>query len=93
MSVTDTPEIGRECITRNFATKYHDVGAGSSMMLIHGSGPGVSAWANWRGVAPRLSRFYRLIAADMVGFGYKGIPQRHVRALQGSLGAEWGLIV
>lgn len=86
MSVTDTPEIGRECRSSNFATNYHDVGAGIPVMLIHGSVPGVSAWANWWGAAPRLSKFYRLIAVDMVGFGYTGAPQ-------GSLGAEWGLFV
>ena len=37
-------------------THYHEEGSGNEkMILIHGSGPGVSAFANWRLVIPRLS--------------------------------------
>ncbi|MES2412864.1 MAG: alpha/beta hydrolase [Pseudomonadota bacterium] len=49
---------------------YHDTGTGESILLIHGSGPGVSAWANWRGIMPALSNEFRVIAPDMAGFGY-----------------------
>jgi 2-hydroxymuconate-semialdehyde hydrolase len=38
--------------------------------MIHGSGPGVTAWANWRLAMPVLARQARVIAPDMVGFGY-----------------------
>ena len=44
-------------------------------LLIHGSGPGVSAWANWRLVIPALARDRRVIAPDMVGFGYTDRPE------------------
>jgi 2-hydroxymuconate-semialdehyde hydrolase len=44
------------------------------VLLIHGSGPGVSAWANWRLVMPALARQRRVIAPDMVGFGYSDRP-------------------
>jgi pimeloyl-ACP methyl ester carboxylesterase len=77
MTVTATPEIGRECTTCNLSTNYHDVGIGSPVVLIHGSGPGVSAWANWRGVIPELSKTHRVIAPDMVGFGYSEVPKSH----------------
>lgn len=43
-------------------------------MLIHGSGPGVTAWANWRGVVPVLAQTRRVIAPDMLGFGYSQRP-------------------
>jgi 2-hydroxymuconate-semialdehyde hydrolase len=46
----------------------HDVGKGAPVLLIHGSGPGVSAWANWRLVLAALSQQRRAIAPDMVGF-------------------------
>ncbi len=49
---------------------YHDHGAGSPILLIHGSGPGVTAWANWRLTIPELSKHARVIAPDMAGFGY-----------------------
>ena len=56
------------------ATNLHDVGSGPPVMLIHGSGPGVTAWANWRLNIPALSQRFRVIAADCVGFGYTERP-------------------
>jgi len=53
---------------------YHDQGEGDAILLIHGSGPGVTAWANWRGVIPPLSQRARVIAPDMLGFGYSRFP-------------------
>lgn len=51
-------------------TNYHDSGSGPPVILLHGSGPGVSAWTNWKRVMPRLSENFRAIAPDMAGFGY-----------------------
>jgi len=51
-------------------TNYYDAGAGSPVVLLHGSGPGVSAWTNWRRVIPALSDSFRVLAPDMAGFGY-----------------------
>jgi 2-hydroxymuconate-semialdehyde hydrolase len=42
--------------------------------MIHGSGPGVSAWANWRLTLPELAKKARVIAPDMVGFGFSDRP-------------------
>ena len=39
------------------------------VLLLHGSGPGVTAAANWRPVIPALSADRRLIAPDQLGFG------------------------
>ena len=64
------PEIARSIVAAGIRTNYHDVGAGHPLLLIHGSGPGVSAWANWRLVMPELARQARVIAPDMVGFGF-----------------------
>ena len=68
------PEIGTRVRTGGFETNVHDVGSGASVLLIHGSGPGVSAWANWRLVIPALAKDRRVIAPDMVGFGYTDRP-------------------
>jgi 2-hydroxymuconate-semialdehyde hydrolase len=73
MSVTND-EIGRTVDVDGVATNYHDRGDGSPVLLLHGSGPGVSAWANWRGVLPGLSRRLRVIAPDILGFGYTERP-------------------
>ncbi|MFG1608018.1 alpha/beta fold hydrolase [Actinoplanes sp. NPDC049265] len=39
------------------------------LLLLHGSGPGVTATANWRTVIPALARTRRVIAPDQLGFG------------------------
>lgn len=68
------PEIARSIQAAGIATNYHDVGEGFPALLIHGSGPGVSAWANWRLVMPALSERMRVIAPDMAGFGFSERP-------------------
>lgn len=65
-----SPEIGRTVQAAGLATNVHDVGSGPPVLLIHGSGPGVSAWANWRLVLPVLARERRVLAPDMAGFGF-----------------------
>jgi 2-hydroxymuconate-semialdehyde hydrolase len=68
------PEIGRRVRTGTFETNLHDSGSGSPVLMIHGSGPGVSAWANWRLVMPALALQRRVLAPDMLGFGCTDRP-------------------
>ena len=68
--MNDNPELANRIQTGAFTTNYHDVGDGDPLFLIHGSGPGVTAWANWRLVIPALAEQHRVIAPDMAGFGY-----------------------
>lgn len=72
--MSDNPEIANSIKTGSFNTNYHDVGSGEPIIFIHGSGPGVSAFANWRLCMPVLSENFRVIAPDMVGFGYSDRP-------------------
>lgn len=76
MSV-ENPEIGSQIDAGGINTNYHDVGQGSGtpLLLLHGSGPGVTAWANWRLNIPILAQGRRVVAPDMVGFGYTERPQ------------------
>lgn len=71
---TDNPEIGKTIITGPVLTNYHDVGSGEPVLLLHGSGPGVSAWANWRLTLQSLAADFRLLAPDLAGFGYSTAP-------------------
>jgi len=64
------PEIARSVKTGEYMTNYHDLGEGDPVIFIHGSGPGVSAWANWNKLFPLLKNDFRVLAPDMVGFGY-----------------------
>ena len=72
------PEIAQSVRTGAFASNVHDLGQSAPgqppALFIHGSGPGVSAWANWRLVLPRLAAERRVIAPDMLGFGYTERP-------------------
>lgn len=69
-----SPEIGQSIDAGGIDVNYHDHGSGFPVLLIHGSGPGVSAYANWRLVMPELSKQRRVIAPDMVGFGFTERP-------------------
>ena len=76
------PEVGQFVTTGAIRTNYHDVGPGDGasigdatpVLLLHGSGPGVSAYANWRPVLAQLQDRFRLIAPDFAGFGYTESP-------------------
>lgn len=70
------PEVGFNVHAAGLNTNYHDVGSGPPVLLLHGSGPGVSAWANWRTVIPALATQYRVLAPDIPGFGYTEVPPR-----------------
>src|SRR5450830_854366 len=68
------PEIGQRIRTGAFHSNVHDLGSGFPVLLLHGSGPGVSAWANWRLLLPVLAQTRRVIAPDLLGFGYTDRP-------------------
>ena len=70
-----SPEISETVVVNGIRTNYHDMGSGDPVVLIHGSGPGVSAWANWRLTLPALSERFRVLAPDVLGFGYTERPR------------------
>ena len=70
----DNPEIGKTIACGEVLTNDHDIGTGAPVLMLHGSGPGVSAWANWRLALQDLSRDFRLLAPDLAGFGYTQVP-------------------
>lgn len=71
------PEIGKSVKTGNFTTNYLEVGeqnGGIPLLFIHGSGPGVSGYANWRLILPLVEEQNHAFAIDMIGFGYSDKP-------------------
>ena len=50
-------------------TNLHRAGSGKPVALLHGSGAGVSAWANWGKVIAPLAERFAIIAPDIAGFG------------------------
>jgi pimeloyl-ACP methyl ester carboxylesterase len=82
MTTTENPAIGKDVVANGIRTNYLEAGAGGEdVVLIHGSGPGVTSYANWRGVLPALGEHFHVYAPDMVGFGYSDRPE----------GIEYGL--
>ncbi|MEU0466094.1 MULTISPECIES: alpha/beta fold hydrolase [Amycolatopsis] len=67
--MTASLEAGAYLDAKGISTRYHDLGEGKPVLMLHGSGPGVSAWANWRHAIPALARTARVVAPDLVGFG------------------------
>jgi 2-hydroxymuconate-semialdehyde hydrolase len=73
--MTETsPEVGTFVDAAGIRTNVHDVGRGEPVLLLHGSGPGVTAWANWRLTIPALAERFRVVAPDVVGFGFTERP-------------------
>ena len=50
-------------------THFHELGEGTPILFLHGSGTGVTAAANWWLNLPEISRAGRCIAIDSIGYG------------------------
>ena len=50
-------------------THYHEMGEGTPILFLHGSGTGVSAAANWWLNLPQIAEQARCIAIDTIGYG------------------------
>ncbi|MET0910848.1 MAG: alpha/beta fold hydrolase [Ilumatobacteraceae bacterium] len=67
-------ELTHDATSRTLDTErgtlhYHEVGDGPPLLLLHGSGPGVSGWANFRGNLPAFAEHFRTLVLDLPGFG------------------------
>lgn len=71
---TTHPAIGSSVVAGGIRTNYHDVGTGYPVILLHGSGAGVTGWENWHDVMPLLARQFRVLVPDIVGFGFTERP-------------------
>jgi 4,5:9,10-diseco-3-hydroxy-5,9,17-trioxoandrosta-1(10),2-diene-4-oate hydrolase len=73
---------------------YHEAGAEHSdtVVLLHGGGPGASAWSNFGRNIPVLAKAFRVIAVDQPGFGRSGKPTDHPQYFTHSAQAVGGLL-
>lgn len=84
-------------------THYHEMGEGTPILFLHGSGTGVTAAANWWLNLPEISKMGRCIAIDSIGYGQSitapgteyGIKEwvRHAVRVLDALGIEKTWIV
>ncbi|MFJ9779030.1 alpha/beta fold hydrolase [Amycolatopsis sp. NPDC101161] len=74
-SDASNPEIGTTLDAGGTATNVHDVApthgrpVAGTVLLLHGSGPGATAWGTWRPTIPALASGLRVVAPDIPGFG------------------------
>lgn len=54
---------------------YHVAGDGPGLLLLHGSGPGVSGWANFGENLPAFTRHYTVVVPDQPGYGSSYVPE------------------
>ena len=68
--MSDYEGVGQTVLTAGHRTNYFERGAGKPLFLLHGSGPGVSGWTNWKGVMDDLAGQFRVVVPDIAGFGF-----------------------
>jgi 4,5:9,10-diseco-3-hydroxy-5,9,17-trioxoandrosta-1(10),2-diene-4-oate hydrolase len=73
---------------------YHEAGAehAETVILLHGGGPGASAWSNFGRNLPVFAKHYRTIAVDQPGFGRSDKPTEHPQYFRHSADAVAGLM-
>ncbi|MEU9346673.1 alpha/beta fold hydrolase [Streptomyces sp. NPDC048278] len=68
-STLDYADTLRELPTDDGVLRYHEAGEGPPLLMLHGSGPGVTGWRNYRGNLPVFARHFRCLALEFPGFG------------------------
>lgn len=59
----------RELKTDEGVLRYHEAGDGPPLLMLHGSGPGVTGWRNYRGNLARFAEHFRCLVLEFPGFG------------------------
>jgi pimeloyl-ACP methyl ester carboxylesterase len=59
----------REITTDKGTLRYHEAGEGPVLLLLHGSGPGVTGWRNFRGNLAVFAEQFRCLVLEFPGFG------------------------
>lgn len=63
------PETGQFFELEYGRVHYYDVGRGDTILFLHGSGPGVTGWANYAANIPAFAGHFRCIVMDFPGYG------------------------
>lgn len=66
----DHQTTSRRLATPPGTLHYHEAGEGPPLVLLHGSGPGVSGWGNFAGNLPSFARHFRTLVLDLPGYGW-----------------------
>ncbi|MEU0303561.1 alpha/beta hydrolase [Streptomyces sp. NPDC006175] len=69
MSSLSPEATSREIRTQDGRIHFHDAGEGHPIVLLHGSGPGATAWGNFAPNIDHLAERFRVLAVDLPGWG------------------------
>lgn len=67
-------DTGQYADVGEFRLHYHEAGTGPAVVMLHGGGPGASAWSNFGPNLPVFAKSYRTLLVDQPGFGYSDKP-------------------
>ena len=93
-------DVGAGAITLNYheAGEPTGLGGGLPLVMLHGGGPGASAWSNFGSALPGFAENFRTLLVDQPGFGASDKPEvvgnyfrfaaAHVVALLDELGID-----
>lgn len=72
----EDPAARRDATSRTAESgiHYHRAGSGTPLVLLHGSGPGVSGWLNFGENLPVLASEFDVVIVDQPGFGSSREP-------------------
>jgi len=79
--MTGFDESSRFAKAGDVTLRYHeagqpsDVGGGLPLVMLHGGGPGASAWSNFGGCLARFASTFRTLLVDQPGFGRSDKPE------------------
>lgn len=89
---TATLSVSKRVDAAGIDTAYLEAGSGRPVVMLHGSGPGVSATANWQYNIPTLAEHYHVLAPDIVGFGDTNRPDEVVYSLRNWTDHVWAFL-
>ncbi|ULN50335.1 alpha/beta fold hydrolase [Mycolicibacterium goodii] len=69
MQAIDYQDSLREVTTDAGVLRYHEAGDGPPLLMLHGSGPGVTGWRNYRGNLAFFAQHFRCLVLEFPGFG------------------------
>ena len=90
--MTTTVAESRTIDAGGIKTSYLEAGSGEPVLMLHGSGPGVSGTANWQYTIGPLSQRFHVLAPDIVGFGDTERPEDVVYSLRTWTDHVWAFL-
>jgi len=89
---TSTVSVPHTIAAGGIKTNYLEAGSGEPVIMLHGSGPGVSALANWQHNIHALAQRFHVLAPDIVGFGATERPDDIIYSLRTWTDHVWAFL-